>query len=392
MKKRVWILIVVVSSVAMILIAVSATTTYSSPGGSPPPKLTVESCLVQGTDVFRIRAVNWDVPGEWRLQLHKGTEIIPLGFLEAWEQVGALDYTAAITTTTEGTWRKQFLEGGEWVDSHGAHSLSVESFTDNGWFCPAEPTYDLGNLVWYDTNQDGQQDAGEPGVQGIVVQIYDDPTCGTTYVYSRTTNLGGGYLFTDLTTSTVCLEFLEIPEGWQITLPDQGGDDAADSDADPLSARIENIDLQANDLDEDLGLYVDGSVGDRVWCDHDDDAFYDSGEGMQGITVSVFDDLDCDQQGGDLLDSVDTGVDGYYSFADLSTGPPGATDQVCYVVAVDTADEDLADCGLPSSPPSVGLTLTADSPVNEDVDFSFEEQSGLPGPFRTFCPMVTSMG
>jgi hypothetical protein len=336
--------------------------------------------------------VNWDVPGEWRLELHQGTEIIPLGYLEPWEQVGALDWTATITTTTEGTWRKQFLEGGEWINSHGAHSLSVEDFTEKGWFCPAEPTYDLGDLVWYDINQDGQQDAGEPGVQGVVVQFYDDPTCSSTYAYSRTTNMGGGYLFTDLTTSTVCLQFLEIPDGWQITLPDQGGDDSADSDADPLSARIENVDLQANDLDQDLGLYVDGSLGDRVWCDYDGDTFYDSGEGMQGITVSLFEDLDCEQEGGDLLDSVDTGVNGYYSFTDLNTGPPGATDEVCYVVAADAADEDLGTCTLPLSPITLGLTLTADSAVKEDIDFSFVEQSGLPGPFRTFCPMVASMG
>jgi hypothetical protein len=389
-SKRAGIAILFLSSVAMILIAASATTIYSSPGSSSNPKLTVESCLVQGTDVFRIRVVNWEVPGEWRLQLHKGTEIIPLGYLEPWEQAGALDWTATITTTTEGTWRKQFLEAGEWVDSHGAHSLSVEKFTEYGWFCPAEPTYDLGDLVWYDTNQDGQQDAGEPGVQGVVVQFYDDPSCGTTYAYSRTSNLGGGYLFTDLTTSTVCLQFLGIPDGWQVTLPDQGGDDAVDSDVDPVSACIEDIDLQGNDLDQDLGLYVDGSLGDRVWCDYDGDTFYDSGEGMQGITVSLFDDLDCDQEGGDLLDSVDTGADGYYSFTDLNTGPPGATDQVCYVVAVDTADEGLQSCWLPATPPTVGLTLTADSPTNEAIDFSFLEQSGLPGPFRTFCPMVSS--
>jgi hypothetical protein len=389
-NKRVWSLLLVLSVAAVIMIAASATTIYSAPD-SAHPKLTVESCLVEGTDVFRIRAINWGVPGEWRLKLHHGTEIISIGYLEAWEQVGALDWTATITTTTEGTWKKQFLEGDEWVNRHGAHSLSVQAFTDNGWFCPPEPTYDLGDVVWYDTDQDGIQDGGEPGVQGITVQFHDDPTCSTTFTYSRTTSLDGGYLFTDVTTSTVCLQFLDIPAGWQISLQDQGSGETVDSDAEPVSARIENIDLQADDLDEDVGLYVDGSIGDRVWCDYNGDSFYDPGEGLDNVTVSLFEDSNCDRYAGALLATVETGSEGDYTFTDLNTGPPGATDQVCYVVTVDITDEDLGTCTQPAGAVSLGMTLTADEFDNDTIDFSFWEQSGMPGPFRSYCPMVTVM-
>jgi hypothetical protein len=390
--KRIWSIVLVLGVAAVAAVAASALPAYSSPEeGASQPKLTVESCLVHGTDVFRIKATNWSVAGEWRLKLHQGSEIIPIGELAAWEQVGALDWTATITTTVEGTWKKQFLEGEEWVDRNGAHSLSVDTFTENGWFCPPGPTYDLGDRVWYDTDQDGVQGDGEPGVQGIAVRLYEDPTCSTSYTYSQTTGLDGGYLFTDVTTGTVCLEFLDIPAGWQITLEGQGSDDTVDSDAGQATARIENIDLQADDVNEDVGVYVEGSIGDRVWCDYDGNTLYDPGEGLDQITVSLFEDSSCDGWGGELIVSTETDSEGEYVFADLNTGPPGATDQVCYVVAVDTTDEDLGTCSQPVGAASLATTLTADEPENEDIDFMFRDAAGRPGPFRTFCPLVSSL-
>jgi hypothetical protein len=389
--KRTWSIVLVMCVAAAVAMAASATPTYSSPEKVFHPKLTVESCLVQGTDVFQIRATNWGVAGEWRLELQHGTEVISLGEMDAWEQVGALDWTATITTTTEGTWKKQFLEGDEWVNRNGAHSLSVKAFTENGWFCPSGPTYDLGDRAWYDTDQDGVQDDGEPGVQGIAVRLYDDPTCSTSYTYSQTTGLDGGYLFTDISTGTLCLEFLDIPAGWQITLEDQGCDDTIDSDAGQATARIENIDLQAGDRNEDIGLYVDGSIGDRVWCDYDGNTLYDPGEGLNGITVSLFEDSSCDGWGGELIATTETGSEGDYVFTDLNTGPPGATDQVCYVVTVDGTDIDLGSCSQPVGAASLATTLTADESDNGAIDFMFRDAAGRPGPFHTFCPLVISL-
>jgi hypothetical protein len=387
--KRTWSIVSVLCVVAVMAIAASATPVYSSLEGADHPKLTVESCLVQGTDVFRLRATNWSVAGEWRLKLHNGSEIISVGELEAGEQVGALDWTATITTTVEGTWKKQSLEGDEWANRNGAHSLSVQTFTDNGWFCPPGPTYDLGDRVWYDTDQDGVQDGGEPGVEGITVLLYDASSTSATYTYSQTTGVDGGYLFTDLAAGTYSLQFLDIPEGWQITLQDQGRDDAIDSDADPSTARIKGIDLQVDDLDQDAGLYVDGSIGDRVWCDYDGNSLYDPGEGLDDITVSLFEDSNCDRLGGTLLDTVETGSEGDYAFTDLNTGPRAATDEACYVVAVDTTDVDLGTCSLPLGAVALGLTLTADESDNQAIDFMFGDQSGYPGPFRSFCPFVS---
>lgn len=363
-----------------------ATPTYSSPAILAHPRLKVESCLVEGTSTFRLRAANGPTAGEWRLQLHLGTEIINFGYLEANEEVGGFGPDATITTTIEGTWEKQFLEGTAWVNRNGAHSLSVEGHTQAGLSCP---TYELGDLVWYDTNQDGIQDAGEPGIEGIEVELYDDATCSGTLVFSDTTDASGNYLFTDLDPRDYCLGFVNIPMGWHVPLQNQGGDDSVDSDAVSVTARIEDITLAADDYDEDIGLHVDGSIGDRVWCDFDGNSAYDLGEGMDDITVWLYEDPNCDRQEDALLGTLDTAGDGEYYFTDLNTGPPGSTNDVCYVVMVNAYDEDLGACTLPLADLVFGLLLNADAPNVDTGDFGFREGSGVPGPYRTYCPLVT---
>ncbi len=52
---------------------------------------------------------------------------------------------------------------------------------------------EIGNRVWDDTNSDGIQDAGEAGIDGITVQLYE----GATLVGTTTTVNGGQWYFND---------------------------------------------------------------------------------------------------------------------------------------------------------------------------------------------------
>jgi hypothetical protein len=115
---------------------------------------------------------------------------------------------------------------------------------------------DLGDLAWHDTNHNGIQNAGEPGVQGIGVDLYANATCAGRAMASDTTDANGNYLFNDVPPGTYCLEFSNIPVGWMITLRNRGGDDWADSDAIRATGRIENIEFTTRDLHEDIGLYL----------------------------------------------------------------------------------------------------------------------------------------
>ena len=138
----------------------------------------------------------------------------------------------------------------------GGGSTTDGSFTmDNLTIGNAGPP-ELGDLAWNDSDQDGIQGAGEPGVQGIAVDLFNNATCAGTAMASDTTDASGNYLFTDLRPGTYCLEFFNLPAGWVITLPNEGADDWVDSDANPSTGRIQNIDLTTRDLHEDIGLYL----------------------------------------------------------------------------------------------------------------------------------------
>jgi hypothetical protein len=117
------------------------------------------------------------------------------------------------------------------------------------------PTFPLGGLVWQDTDWNGIQQAGEPGVGGITVDLHATRDCGGAPVAGDVTDENGNYLFC-VDPGTYCAEFSSIPQGWTFTSQDQGADDSLDSDANPATGRIRNIVIAewAGDLDQDVGL------------------------------------------------------------------------------------------------------------------------------------------
>jgi hypothetical protein len=226
--------------------------------------------------------------------------------------------------------------------------------------------YDLGDWVWYDTDQDGIQDGGEPGVQGIYVELFNNGTCSGGSVSNDSTDVNGYYLFPDRVPDTYCLEFSSIPSNADIALQNQGFDDSLDSDANPATGRITSIALSADDLDEDMGLFANGRINGWVWCSTDN-------VGLDKISVWLYDDPDCDgdeiNDGTHLATEV-TDEDGFYQFDDVPAGPPGSP--LCYVVRVDDTDPDLGDCPDPLSPVRYGAQLVANGPEEIQLpDFVF---------------------
>jgi uncharacterized repeat protein (TIGR01451 family) len=69
---------------------------------------------------------------------------------------------------------------------------------DFGFWAPAPAiaTYNLGNRVWLDINHDGLRDSGEPGIDGVVLELLDATLTPTGA--SATTAGGGYYRFDDL--------------------------------------------------------------------------------------------------------------------------------------------------------------------------------------------------
>jgi hypothetical protein len=175
-------------------------------------------------------------------------------------------------------------------------------------------TASLGDLVWEDTNANGQQDDGEDGVSGVTVNltgtdIFGNPVTGTT-----TTDGDGEYLFDNLVPGTYSVTFVK-PAGFLFS-PSNVGDDASDSDANTTTGATGTYVLNAGDenLTVDAGLYQTAALGNRVWLDVNQNGKQDSGEvGVPGVSVTLF-------AGATQVDSTTTDANGNYLFTGLTPG------------------------------------------------------------------------
>ena len=95
----------------------------------------------------------------------------------------------------------------------------------------------LGDRVWHDSNGNGMQDAGEPGIAGAVVELFQtsDTVIGNADDVSRgidVTDSQGNYQLAGLVDSGRYYLQFRTPSGYTFTTQDVGGDDGVDSDAD----------------------------------------------------------------------------------------------------------------------------------------------------------------
>ncbi len=120
---------------------------------------------------------------------------------------------------------------------------------------PPVETASVGDFVWNDIDMDGIQDEGEPGIEGVTVNLYD---CEDNFIASTMTDMDGMYMFTDLMPGDYYVEF-ELPDDYFFTMMDQGMDDALDSDADPETGMTMCFNLESGEVDLtwDAGLYME---------------------------------------------------------------------------------------------------------------------------------------
>ncbi len=253
----------------------------------------------------------------------------------------------------------------------------------------------LGDYVWIDTDSDGVQDAGEEGVNDVTVTLYKwNPSTSTYDPYGTPQQTRdnpndpgkkGYYWFDDLPSGQYKVRFTDIPDNYKLTSADQGGDDAADSDADgdgwsqavtiDTSKPLDNLERINPTID--AGIVPLGALGDYVWFDNDSDGVQDDDEvGVNNVTVTLYKKNDLGefvpygvpQQTG--VNPNDPGKNGYYWFGDLPSGeyqvgfsdlPPGYgfTDQN---LGGDDAEDSDAD---PVTGRSQTVTIDTSKPITD---------------------------
>lgn len=244
------------------------------------------------------------------------------------EDVLAGDYTVSVDPSTLPTGLGQSYDLNGPLDDMASVSLPAGGTNlevDFGYAPENLLVASIGDRVWNDTNSDGIQDDGEPGIGGVTVTLYD---ADDNEIGSTTTAADGSYSFTDLVPGDYYLIFTG-PGGYEASPQDANGNsqDSADSDAHPDTGRTATTTLTAdeNDTTWDAGFYQAGSIGDTVWMDSNGDGIQqDEEDGIAGVTVTLTD------SGGNVVGTMDTDADGHYLFSDLPADD--------YTVSVDVSD------------------------------------------------------
>ena len=108
----------------------------------------------------------------------------------------------------------------------------------------------LGDRVWLDEDENGLQDAGEPGVEGVQLSVYDS----FDNLINTTTSDSDGLWNFYAPPGDLTLE-VELPAPFQFTAQRQGVDSTLDSDFDPSTGRVEiSTVFDQVDFDLDAGL------------------------------------------------------------------------------------------------------------------------------------------
>ena len=176
-------------------------------------------------------------------------------------------------------------------------------------------THLVGDFVWIDVNDDGNQDPGEPGIGGVTLTLTDvndlvDPL-DDVVVATTVTRSDGSYLFSASAGDyVISVDAATVPA--DLTL--------GTSSPNPETTAPFALGPPAFDLSKDFAyVNVAGtslfSIADVVWFDPDHSGTLDVGEsGIAGVTVDLL-----DARNGVVLSTVTDGF-GNFSFSGLPEG------------------------------------------------------------------------
>ncbi len=252
--------------------------------------------------------------------------------------------------------------------SASVNLLSGDNVTtvDAGLFTHAR----IGDFVWEDLNGNGLQEAGEPGVNGVTVQIVKDGVPGAT----TTTNGVGFYSFEDLTPGSYSV-IVTLPAGALFTAAYVGGDPTVQSHVD-INGATETVTVAAGQavLTLDAGIIRPAAIGDRVWLDLNGNGIQDAGEvGLAGVTVRLLDGA------GQTIDQTTTDASGYYRFTGLKPGVYSVVVDVPagYIVSPRNSGGVAVDSDITAGTGATGVVTLASGDTNLTLDAGLFQTASL---------------
>ncbi|MEO6669444.1 MAG: SdrD B-like domain-containing protein [Ferruginibacter sp.] len=106
------------------------------------------------------------------------------------------------------------------------------------------PYGEAGNLMWFDTNENGLQDNGELGVSGTLVKLYNNVGFN---VATTVTDANGAYSFASILPGNDYYIIFSKPAGYEFTTQNVGGITASDNSKADATGRTNNFNLITGD-------------------------------------------------------------------------------------------------------------------------------------------------
>ena len=246
----------------------------------------------------------------------------------------------------------------------------------------------IGDYVWYDANRNGIQDAGENGINGVVVNLYD--STGKNLLATTITAMGGHpnangyYQFTGLDegTYTVIVDSSTLPPNYVPTTPLLGGDTTLDSNGSPATVSLPKDSSVDETIDFGYATACTGTIGDFVWHDLNRNGLQDDGEpGISGVTLNLFDSAHA------LIQTTATDASGKYVFSGLCEGTfdvevKDSTLPPQFTPTFSVSNNPVIDSN--GSPAPVTLTIGGNNTVTSDLTIDFGYISPCDGAIGDF--------
>ncbi len=221
------------------------------------------------------------------------------------------------------------------INASGTGQDKDNTTIDAGFY----PVGSLGNYVWNDNNQNGQQDdAANQGINGVKVYLYADNQAGSYVKVDSTVTANdasgnpGYYNFVITQNNNYKVLFPTTIGSKVVTTQTVAAKTDGNSDADTVTGFspviVMNLLSSGKNLNNptiDAGYHVLGSLGNYVWYDVNDNGLQDeaASNGINGVTVDLYKELTV----GNFIKVATTttandgsGNQGYYNFPNLYDG------------------------------------------------------------------------
>lgn len=212
------------------------------------------------------------------------------------------------------------------------------------------PELQFGDFVWDDLNDNGIQDAQEPGLAAVKASVVRNDG---KVVKNTVTDATGKYQMVRIPAGNYRLVF-EHPTGYS-SAKKQAGGSAVDSDIN-ADGRSDLFFFPApavrNDID--AGFVKNGSIGDFVWIDFNANGIQNTGEpGKDSVVINLYNDAGQLVKTTQSFTNTASGVQGQYIFTNVRPGAyflefivPGQYQTVPQDIGDDALDSDIDGAGV----------------------------------------------